>query len=96
MLFITGVITLFIWGGVQQKDFKFMTHTWLGWTSLGLLFFAGMCLLHRRLSFNISLSRKHEVGFFKKNWDKILSGLITSLLGALVGALITYFTKKCP
>ncbi|MBN9294985.1 MAG: hypothetical protein J0G96_13490 [Flavobacteriia bacterium] len=41
----------------------------------------------------IELERKHELNFYTKNKDKLLLALATAVIGAIVGAVLTYITK---
>ena len=66
-----------------------------------MIIFSGFLLLlfllsvyNRKFNFNLSLLRRHEVGFLKRNKDTILLSIISSIIGALILFLIQLISHK--
>jgi hypothetical protein len=69
-----------------------------GSTPLALLFspvvLFVMCTLFLRSGFGVRLVRRHEGGFWKRNRDQLAQQGIAGILGAVAGALITYWLTR--
>lgn len=76
------VYTLFF-----KKDFNYTIWIYiiLIWV---LIFFISE--LNPNSNTKIELERKHDLNFYEKNKDKILFGIVTTIIGIIIGAVITY------
>lgn len=85
IIWILAMISLTFWAGLQKS--------WLIWLCISLLVIWILAHIHRITYNGLTLSRKHEYGFWKRNKDKIILGIITAILGSLVTLLIQWLIE---
>jgi hypothetical protein len=82
-----GIDTIFLYVNYKSKNVSLSV---VG-IAFALLLIYLTFLLKRK---PVILRKKYEGGFWKRNSDKIWIGTITATLGAIIGAVITYFLTK--
>jgi ABC-type bacteriocin/lantibiotic exporter with double-glycine peptidase domain len=78
----TAILQIFI-----DDKTKNLRYPWLWWIFVTVTLFLIISIVNRYFGFGLTLTRKHEYGFWKRNKDKIL----LTILGALIGSALTLF-----
>jgi len=98
---IVGSIPYWVWpvaGVLFFESFRSHSDTWGAIIAICLLSSIGIAVgsgkLGKRLSYMVTLDRKHErPTFFRRNKDQLILLIVTSILSAALGILATLFVQ---
>lgn len=85
---VISTILFLVYTFITKKDFNYTI--WFFIILLWVLIFF-ISELNPNSNTKIELERKHELNFYEKNKDKILFGIVTTIIGIIIGSIITYF-----
>lgn len=92
LLFINSFFLFALFQLLIDKSTKLLIFPWLIWVFIvlfSLLFFA---IIVKYFWSSLSLVRRHEYGFFRRNKDSIILTIISAIMGSLLTILIQYLT----